>query len=60
MNEPRKVPDRFGPESFRPLVVSAWVVSAKFDGSFRPDFFLSPLGKVGQVKEKCDEGVGLG
>ena len=36
------VPGRFGPESFRP-----WVVLAKFGGSFRPDFFLIPLGKVG-------------
>ena len=29
---------RFSPESFRPWVVSARVVSAKFGGSFRPDF----------------------
>ena len=42
---------RFGPESFRSWVfsarvVSAWVVSAKFGGSFRPDFFKVPWGKV--------------
>ena len=41
------VPGRFGPELFRPCVVSAWVVSAwvisaNFGGSFRPDFLSPP------------------
>ena len=41
------VPGRFGPVSFRPGSFRPgsfrpWVVSAKFGGSFRPDFFKSP------------------
>ena len=35
----KRVPGRFGPESFGSWVISAQIVSAKFGGSFRPDFF---------------------
>ena len=35
---------RFGPGSFRPGSFRPWVVSAKFGGSFLPDFFPSPPG----------------
>ena len=40
-------PGSFRPGSFRPGTFRPSVVSAKFGGSFRPDFFLKPpLGKV--------------
>ena len=43
-----EVPGRFSPESFRPGSFRhgfrPWIISAKFGGSFRPDFFLSPPG----------------
>ena len=55
------VPGRVGPVSCRSCVVSVlgrfglfffrpWVVSTKFGGSFRPDFFEVPLGyNVGMI-----------
>ena len=50
--------DLSGPESFRTwidsaLVVSVWVVSANFGGSFWPEFFEVPLLGMNNNKSDC-------